>query len=120
MSKKVIAIPTCNVAYAISLVGGKWKIIIIWKLIAGPARFNEIRRHVEGISESVLSLQLKELEKDAIIRRIDYKAMPLHVEYELTDYGRELKDIVEQLEQWALRYRQAVHPKNLRDPQTED
>lgn len=97
-----------------SLVGGKWKVIIIWKLISGPARFNEICRHVEGISEGVLSLQLKELEKDNIIKRIDYKTIPPHVEYRLTDYGKELQDIVEQLEQWGLRYRRAVRPDTLR------
>jgi len=108
MSTKVVAIPACDVAYAMSLVGGKWKVIIIWKLVSGPTRFNEIRRHVEGISEGVLSLQLKELERDKIIRRIDYKVVPPHVEYELTSYGVELKTIIEQLGQWGLRYRQSV------------
>jgi len=101
MTNKKLPSDTCDVAYALDLIGGKWKIFILWQLLDKRMRFSELRRRVPGISEPVLILQLKELQRDGIVRRIDYKTIPPHVEYELTDSGRKLRIALTYFQEWG-------------------
>lgn len=98
----------CDVAYALSLIGGKWKIFILWKLLDKRMRFAELKRTVPGISEGVLIAQLKELQQDGIVRRIDFKTVPPHVEYELTDVGQQLNIALTDFRQWGAVHRQSL------------
>jgi len=105
---------TCNVAYAFNLVGGKWKISIIWELADGESkRLSLLRRNLIGISEGVLIAQLKDLEHDGLIRRIDFKEVPPHVEYQLCEQGKALIDTLTQLERWGAGYRAQITSGNL-------
>jgi DNA-binding HxlR family transcriptional regulator len=99
--KKILHANTCNVAYAMSIIGGKWKIAIIWKLVGKRLRYSELRAALGSISEGVLINQLKELERDHVISRIVYKEIPPHVEYELTAGGKELEKALREIEQWG-------------------
>lgn len=102
MSRQPIRSDDCNVAYAMSFIGGKWKIAIIWKLMDGRLRYSKLRAQLGAISEGVLIHQLKELEADGLVQRIDFREVPPHVEYELTDQGRGLKKALQAVEVWGL------------------
>lgn len=108
MSKSVLPAETCDVAYALSLIGGKWKIFILWKLLDKRMRFAELKRAIPGISEGVLIAQLKELQQDDIVRRIDFQTVPPHVEYELTDVGQQLNVALTDFRQWGAVHRQSL------------
>ena len=99
---------SCNVAYALQAVGGKWKISIIWELASQkPQRLSSLRRNLVGISEGVLITQLKNMEQDGLVRRIAYPELPPHVEYELTNLGQGLIEGIKELEAWGGAYRHA-------------
>ncbi|HSW66749.1 MAG TPA: helix-turn-helix domain-containing protein [Bacillota bacterium] len=103
---------TCNVAYAMNVVGGKWKISIIWELADGTAeRLSELRRNLQTISEGVLITQLKELERDGLVRRTVYPEVPPHVEYELTPIGQSFVEAIKNIEVWGAAYRQVASQK---------
>jgi DNA-binding HxlR family transcriptional regulator len=80
----------CGLAAALDMIGGKWKILILWQLNLAPQRFGELRRQVTGISEKMLIASLKEMEHDEIVTRQDYKEVPPRVEYALTPFGHSL------------------------------
>ena len=107
--KSVLPIAECDIAYALSLIGGKWKMYIISRLLHKRLRFGELRRSVPGVSESVLITQLKELERDGLVRRINHQTVPPHVEYELTVIGEQLDDALWTMHEWAGKHR-AAHP----------
>jgi len=108
LDKKPSFSDTCNVAYAMELLGGKWKVSIIWDIARySPVRTSALRRRLIGISEGVLIMQLKALERDHIIRRIDHHEVPPRVEYELTPLGESLVGVVEQLHKWGGEHREA-------------
>ncbi|GEO42542.1 transcriptional regulator [Skermanella aerolata] len=77
----------CGMEAVVNLIGGKWKILILFHLRDGKLRFSVLRRLVGQVSEKMLSQQLKELVEDGLLRRIDHKTVPPHVEYELTAFG---------------------------------
>jgi DNA-binding HxlR family transcriptional regulator len=85
----------------LSRVGDKWSILIIVLLGYGPRRFNEIKRIVGGISQRMLTLTLRGLERDGLVTRTQYPTIPPRVDYELTQLGRSLWDAVEPLGTWA-------------------
>jgi DNA-binding HxlR family transcriptional regulator len=82
-------------------VGDKWSILIIVLLGDGPKRFNEIKRMVSGISQRMLTLTLRGLERDGLVKRTHFPTIPPRVDYELTQLGRSLWDAVEPLGVWA-------------------
>ncbi len=82
---------SCGLDAALDVVGGKWKVLIMWLLREAPKRFGELRRDVPGISEKMLIQQLKEMELDGIVTRRDYREMPPRVEYALTAFGNSLR-----------------------------
>src|SRR5260370_13470046 len=83
------------------VVGGKWKVLILWALRQAPRRFGELRRQIPGISEKMLIQHLKEMEADGIVTRKDYKEVPPRVEYALTSFGGTLCDALAPLCEWG-------------------
>jgi DNA-binding HxlR family transcriptional regulator len=92
----------------LSLVGDKWSVLVVSILGDGPRRFNELRRTVEGISQRMLTLTLRGLERDGLVTRTVVPDLPLRVEYALTRLGRTLLDPVMALAGWAERHREEM------------
>ncbi|MDP4162695.1 MAG: helix-turn-helix domain-containing protein [Bacillota bacterium] len=86
---------------ALEVIGGKWKVVIMCHLILGTRRPSELKKLMLGISQKMLSQQLKELEEDNLIQRKVYNQVPPKVEYSLTDYGWTLKHILDSLCAWG-------------------
>ncbi len=92
----------CSVEATLSVIGGRWKSIIIFLLLQNEVlRFGELRRKIEGITQRMLTNQLRELEADRIIDRTVYAEVPPRVEYTLTDYGRSLEPIMLAMRDWG-------------------
>jgi DNA-binding HxlR family transcriptional regulator len=91
----------CGLEAALAVVGGKWKVLILWALRSAPRRFGELRREVGGISEKMLIQHLKELERDQVVVRKDFKEVPPRVEYALTDFGASLYEALAPLCYWG-------------------
>jgi DNA-binding HxlR family transcriptional regulator len=90
-----------GVASILARVGDKWSVFVIMTLFAGPKRFNEIKRLIGGISQRMLTLTLRGLERDGLVTRTVFPTIPPRVDYELTDLGRGLSEPVMALGQWA-------------------
>lgn len=97
----------CGLEAALKVVGGKWKVLILWHL-EQPRRFGELRRLVHGISEKVLISQLRELETDGIIKRKDYQEVPPKVDYSLTPFGKTLKAALSPLCDWGKKHMKRI------------
>ncbi len=95
----------CPVEYTASIIGNKWKIIILRDLLTGTKRYNELSRSVVGISAKVLTENLRDLEKDGIVLRKVYPVVPPKVEYSLTEKGKELKDVLECMKVFGEKYK---------------
>ncbi|MFB0843176.1 winged helix-turn-helix transcriptional regulator [Paenibacillus oleatilyticus] len=95
----------CPVETTLDVIGGKWKGIILYQLLDGTKRFNEFRRLNPGITQFMLTLQLRELERDGIIHREIYKEVPPRVEYSLTDFGRTLEPVIMSMKTWGESYK---------------
>lgn len=95
----------CPVETTLDVIGGKWKGIILYQLLEGTKRFNEFRRLNPGITQFMLTLQLRELERDGIIHREIYKEVPPRVEYSLTDFGRTLEPVIMSMKAWGESYK---------------
>lgn len=94
----------CQLDLGLEFIKGKWKALIICHLRNEPIRFLELQRRIEGITQKILTEQLKALEKEGIILRVVYPEVPPRVEYELTEKGRELLPILDSIEEWAEKY----------------
>ncbi|WP_459550050.1 winged helix-turn-helix transcriptional regulator [Nocardia sp. X0981] len=90
---------------AIDVVGGKWKMHLMWVLGEDPQRFGQIRRTLDGVSEKVLTENLRQLEASGVVRREVYPEVPPRVEYSLTPLGRDLARALRPLEEWGDRHR---------------
>jgi DNA-binding HxlR family transcriptional regulator len=89
----------------LNVIGGKWKVVILFNLTSeGTLRFAELRRKIPGISERMLTQQLRELEGDSIVYRKVYAEVPPKVEYSLTEYGKTLRPITEAMCKWGRRH----------------
>ncbi|MEU6625795.1 helix-turn-helix domain-containing protein [Streptomyces litmocidini] len=92
----------CGIDTAMEVIGGKWKVLILWALHERPhRRFGELRRLVPGITEKVLASHLRELEADGIVDRVSYDEVPPRVEYALTRSGIRLNEALEPLAAWG-------------------
>ena len=91
----------CGLEIALEMVGGKWKPIVLWNLAPGARRFGELRRLVTGISEKMLIQQLREMQRDGIVAREDFREVPPRVEYSLTAFGVSLKEALRPLCEWG-------------------
>jgi DNA-binding HxlR family transcriptional regulator len=93
--------PFCPVAATVHVIGGKWKPTILLHLKDGPRRFNELRRLMPQITQRMLTLQLRALERDGIVQRTAYDQVPPTVEYAFTAYGKTLGPLLEAMEAWG-------------------
>jgi DNA-binding HxlR family transcriptional regulator len=91
----------CPLTAALAAIGGKWKLIIVYWLAESPKHFAALRQVMPGISQKVLTQQLRELESDGIVHRQPTGAIPAPVEYSLTDYGQSLLPLVENVRLWG-------------------
>ena len=97
--------PACPVATTVSLIGSKWKLLIMQNLLARPWRFNELKKNLEGISQKVLTDSLRSMENDGIITRTVYPEVPPRVEYALSDLGETMRPIMKAMEEWGTAYK---------------
>lgn len=105
--KKIMA--TCGMGYALSLIGGRWKSNILWRLlIEGKLRYSELRKLIPDISEWMLVAQLRELEADELVNRIVHPEVPPRVEYELTDLGHSMESMLKCISKWGEKHRRAT------------
>ena len=101
-------LPECPVATTVSLVGSKWKLLILRNLSARPWRFNELQKSLDGISQKVLTSNLRELERDRIIYRKDYHTNPPKVEYGLTETGEAPRSLLDKMAEFGAYYKSSV------------
>ena len=101
-------LPICPVATAVSLIGGKWKLLIIRNLKVRPWRFNELQRNIDGISQKVLTDSLRQMIDDGLVYRHDYQEMPPKVEYGLTELGKEMLPIIDALADFGNYYKSII------------
>ena len=101
-------LPECPVATTIQLIGNKWKLLIMRNLFTRPWRFNELHRSLDGISQKVLTDNLRAMEEDGIIIRKDYNEVPPRVEYSLSELGQSMKPIIDSLESWGINYKKSL------------
>lgn len=99
---------TCTTAYALSLIGTRWKLIIFYNLKDGPMRFTELKNKIPNITERMLSLSLRELEKDLLVSRTVYPEVPPRVEYTLTSAGKALSPVWDLLNEWGRKHREMI------------
>lgn len=91
----------CAMDVTMNYIGGKWKTVVLWYLRKDKKRFSELRRLIPNITEKMLSLQLKDLEKDGIVKRKLYPEIPPKVEYSLTDFGKTLIPMLDEIAKWG-------------------
>ena len=97
MNDKIV----CPIMHTIAMVSDKWKVLILYQLRDGKKRFNELRRILQGVTQRVLTHQLRALEDDGLVKRTVFAEVPPRVEYELTLLGQTLIPILDQFEHWA-------------------
>ncbi len=92
----------CSIEYTLKKIGGKWKTVILWHLcMDGSFRYNELRKLLPGVTHKVMSQQLKELEEEGFINRKQENTVPPKVEYSITEKGKTLIPILEQMHLWG-------------------
>ena len=105
MLTKDEVLPQCPVATTVSLIGNKWKLLIIRNLLVGKARFKDLKNGIDGISQKVLTDNLRSMEEDGLIIRKSYPEIPPRVEYELSELGNSLRPIIKSMEVWGNEYK---------------
>ncbi len=105
---------SCGMAYTLGVIGGRWKPAILCRLNHQTMRYSELKNSIEGISERMLVAQLRELERDGIIKRSVYAEVPPRVEYQLTPLGASLKPVIKAMSGWGNMHR-SRSPKSLED-----
>ncbi len=102
-------LPECPVATTVSLIGSKWKLLIMRNLLARPWRFNELQKSLDGISQKVLTDSLRSMEADGIITRTVYPEVPPRVEYALSELGESMRPIINSMENWGTEYKNSMN-----------
>jgi DNA-binding HxlR family transcriptional regulator len=102
---------SCSVEATLDIMGGKWKGVILFHLLKGTKRFNELRRMLPEVTQRMLTLQLRELEEVGIVHREVYKEVPPKVEYSLTPFGRSLEPILLLMRDWGDQFMQTLTRK---------
>lgn len=95
----------CDVEATLSVIGGRWKPILVCHLLAGRKRFGELKRLTPNATERMITLQLRELEADGVISRDVYAEVPPRVEYDVTEYGRSLEPILVCMQAWGREFK---------------
>ena len=101
-------LPECPVATTVSLIGSKWKLLILRNLLIRPWRFNELKKSLDGISQKVLTDSLRSMEEDGIITRTVYPEVPPRVEYALSDLGETMRPILDAMQKWGENYKASL------------
>lgn len=95
----------CGMVYAIDILGGRWKLLILYKLEGKTLRFSDLRKRLPNVTDRMLTLHLQELEKDGLIVRTVYAEVPPRVEYHLSESAQQLIPVWKQLEQWGVSHK---------------
>lgn len=107
-AKKKGQLPACPVETTLTLIGDKWKVLILRDLMPGTKRFGELRKSVGDVSQKVLAAQLRDMEKSGLVHREVYAEVPPRVEYSLTPLGRSLKPILDSMWAWGEGYKASL------------
>lgn len=114
LSKKKEAEKKCDPSYAcavevtLSVIGGKWKLLVLGRINEGVSRFGQLRRIIPGITQTMLTQQLRELEEDGLVSRTIFPVIPPRVEYQLTEFGKSLDSVIAAMETWGTNYAEQV------------
>lgn len=103
IAKKVL--PACPVETTLTLIGDKWKVLILRDLLPGTKRFGELKKSIGSVSQKVLTAQLRDMEKNGLVNRKVYPEVPPRVEYSLTELGQSLKPILDAMWNWGEEYK---------------
>ncbi len=106
--KTVKELPACPVETTLTLIGDKWKVLILRDLMTGTKRFGELKKSVGGVSQKVLTSQLRDMEESGLVNRKVYAEVPPRVEYSLTDLGKSLNPILDVMKCWGEDYKNLV------------
>lgn len=109
MRSKEDILPECPVATTVSLIGSKWKLLIMRNLLARPWRFNELQKSIDGISQKALTEALRSMLDDGIVIRKAYPEVPPRVEYSLTELGESMRPIIKAMENWGSAYKEQMN-----------
>lgn len=101
-------LPECPVATTVSIIGSKWKLLIIRNLLVRPWRFNELKKDLDGISQKILTDSLHSMENDGIVTRTVYPEVPPRVEYALSELGESMRPILDAMSQWGTEYKSTL------------
>ena len=101
--------PACPVETTLMLIGDKWKVLILRDLLDGTKRFGELKNSVGGVSQKVLTAQLRDMEDSGLVSRKVYAEVPPRVEYSLTDLGRSLQPILDAMRNWGTEYKESLN-----------
>lgn len=103
----------CPIEIALDIIGGKWKGVILYRLLGGTKRFNELQKLCRNITQRTLTLQLRSLENDGLVKRTVYAEVPPRVEYTLTPLGASMEPIIQALFDWGVEYKQKINSQNV-------
>ncbi len=101
-------LPACPVEITMGLIGDKWKVLIIRDLLTGTKRFGELKKSLNGITQKVLTNNLRQMESSGLINRKVYAEVPPRVEYSLSDTGLSLKPILDSMVKWGNEYKEKI------------
>lgn len=101
-------LPACPAETTLSLIGDKWKVLILRDLMPGTKRFGELKKSIGSVSQKVLTAQLRDMEANGLISRKVYAEVPPKVEYSLTDLGKSLKPILDAMKNWGEDYKKSL------------
>ena len=111
MSTAAKELPACPVETTLTLIGDKWKVLILRDLMPGTKRFGELRKSVGDVSQKVLAAQLRDMEKSGLVHREVYAEVPPRVEYALSDLGESMRPIIDVMQRWGLEYQARMRQK---------
>ncbi len=101
-------LPACPIEVTLTLISDKWKILILRDLDMGTMRFGELKRSLAGISQKVLTSNLRQMEENGLVSRKVYAEVPPKVEYSLTELGQSLRPVLKAMELWGKEYRRSI------------
>lgn len=104
-------LPACPVETTLTLIGDKWKVLILRDLMPGTKRFGELKKSIGSVSQKVLTAQLRDMEANGLVNRKVYAEVPPRVEYSLTELGKSLKPILDAMWDWGEDYKSSISGK---------
>ena len=108
MEDKIRELPACPVETTLTLIGDKWKVLILRDLMPGTKRFGELKNSIGSVSQKVLTAQLRDMERNGLVHREVYAEVPPRVEYSLTELGKSLKPILDSMRIWGESYKKQL------------